>query len=36
MEFSEKYCIECMPDYKYGDYVYFNKKKDAPKEHHIK
>ena len=25
-----------MPDYNYGDYVYFNNNIDAPKEHHNK
>ena len=29
-------CIGCMLDYTYGDYVYFNKIIDAPKEHHNK
>ena len=35
IEFLEKYCIGCMPAYTYGDYVYFNNKKNAPEEHHI-
>ena len=35
MEFSESFCIGCMPDYTYGDYVYFNKKINALEEHHI-
>ena len=35
MKTSEKCCIECIPDYTYGDYVSFNNKNDAPDENHI-
>ena len=31
----ENYCIVCMPDYTYGDYVYFNKNIDAANKQHI-
>ena len=34
MEISKKCCIGCMPDYTYGDCVYFNKNIDTPNEHH--
>ena len=34
MEFSKKCCIGCRPAYTYGEYVYFNKNIDAPKEYH--
>ena len=30
----EKCCIGGMPDYTYGDQIYFNKKIDTPNEHH--
>ena len=34
MEFSRNCCIDCMPDYTYGDYVYFRNMTDTPNEYH--
>ena len=34
MAFSKKCCIGYIPDYTYGDYVYFNNNIDTPNENH--